>query len=100
MVCLNENSEENILSYDVYRSDYAWILERIWKTEMNTGYYRKAEDMDPDQWNALEVYSNRKGTIVCARYENALLFFCADTSPTAYQKEVIVEKLNLQETVG
>ena len=85
------------LSYDVYRSRYAWVLDKIWKTERDTAYYRDAEEIDPNPWDALEVRSNMGGIAVYARYEDALLFFYADTPPSEDQTELILEKLDLQE---
>lgn len=94
---LNENQEENVLSYDVYRSEYAWVLDKVWETEKNTAYYRDAEETDPRPWKALEVRSNMNGIVVCARYEDALLFLYADTPPAADRIEMILEKLDLRQ---
>lgn len=96
VIWLKEDQEENRLSYDVYRSQYPWVLNKIWETEKNIGYYRDVQETNPQQWKALEVQSNKNGSAVCARYEDALLFFYGDTPPAAYQTEIILEKLNLQ----
>lgn len=91
----NEDKEENKLSYDIYRSEYTWVLDKIWETETATTYYRGAKEKDPGLWRALEVRSNMGGLAVCVRYNDALLFLYADTPPSAYQTEMILEKLNL-----
>lgn len=94
---VNDKLEENVLSYDVYHSEYAWILDKIWKTETSAKLYRDTTETDPRPWKALEARTNKKGTAVCARYEDALLFFYADTPPDASQINIILDKLNLQE---
>ena len=70
---------------------------RSGKTERDAAYYRDAEEIDPNTWDALEVRSNMGGIAVCARYEDALLFFYADTPPSEDQTELILEKLDLLE---
>lgn len=95
VIWLNENQETNELSYEVYRSEYAWVLDKTWQTKRNTLYYRNSEEIDSRTWKALEVRSSIKGMAVCARYEDALLFLFADTPPATDQIEMILEKLEL-----
>ena len=89
----DEEPESDVLSYDVYRSRYAWVLDRIWETKTDTARYRGARETDP--LKALEVRSSPDGAAVCARYEDALLFFYADTPPAEDQTEMLLEKLDL-----
>lgn len=91
----NEELEENELSYNVYRSEYAWVLHKIWETETDTMYYKGTKETDPRPWKALEVRRNKNGIATCARYEDALLFLYADTPPAADQIELTLETLNL-----
>lgn len=95
VIWMNEDLEGNVLSYDVYRSEYKWVLDKVWKMEKDTAYYRDAEETDPRPWKALEVQNNMRGIAVCARYEDALLFLYADTPLAADQTEIILEKLDL-----
>ncbi len=99
---IDENEKSDTLTYQIYRSEFPWVLNKIWKTQANSGYYINTKETDPKPWGALEVrkYTNWGNLIVCARYEDALLFFFTDTPPEEDITELIIEKLDLDSYRG
>ena len=99
---IDENEKSDTLTYQIYRSEFSWVLNKIWKTRANTGYYTNTKETDPKPWGALEVrkYTNWRNLIVCARYEDALLFFYTNTPPEEDITELIIEKLDLDSDRG
>lgn len=68
--------EEESISYEIYRSKHSWILNRIWKDELekkqneNKTYYTNA-------WEADIAFRNEIGDYY-VRYEDSILIFYED----------------------
>lgn len=80
--------------YEVYRSKYTWILDKIWKSNIDENETKT--DCAKD-WGALEGYRTLIGTYYI-RYENAI-FILAENSDISLSKEqiaIIREKMDLR----
>ena len=88
-------TEENI-HYEIYRSEYDWILNRIWKDELEKKYNVSKTECTKD-WEADIAFRNEIGDYY-VRYEDAILVFNEDKdiSLVPEQISVIREKLGLR----
>lgn len=83
---------EASLSYELYRSRFSWVLDRL--TEQKTKY-REAEFRDcADAWDAQESWTVN-GREYVVRYEEALLYLLTEAEPDETQIRIIREKLGL-----
>lgn len=71
--------EEEHVYYQVYKSDYKWILDRIWNDEMERKYNQSGNEVTA-LWNAEEAIQNTRGDYL-VRYPDAVLIlnFAEDT---------------------
>lgn len=65
--------EEEPVYYLVYETEHQWILDRIWKENMDARFNQDAADCTAD-WNAAIARRNSNGTYY-VRYESAILIF-------------------------
>lgn len=88
-------TEENI-HYEVYRSKFDWILNRIWEDETDKKYNENKTDCK-EAWEAEIAFRNEVGDYY-VRYENALLFFYDDESHNLNSKQISIirDKLELR----
>ena len=88
--------EEESISYEIYRSKYSWILERIWEDEMDKSQNENKTECTKD-WEADIAYRNDIGDYY-VRYEDAILIFYEDREYVLvpWQIEVIRDKLQLR----
>lgn len=89
--------EKEYIIYDVYKSEYAWILDRIWKEEFEAKKFN-AEVVDCTvDWGAEKALRNNNGTYYI-RYENAILIFDQDKEVHLSEQQIsrIIEKLELK----
>lgn len=87
---------DDSVKYEIYRSKYTWILDKIWKANANKNENETKTDCAKD-WGALEGYRNTIGTYGI-RYEN-LIFILeedADVFLSEEQIEIICEKMDLR----
>ena len=87
---------EESISYEVYRSKYSWILNRIWEDEMDKSKNESKTECSRD-WEAHIAYRNGIGDYY-VRYEDAILVFYedADTILEPGQISIIRDKLQLR----
>lgn len=71
--------DEESIYYYVYTSDHQWILDRIWKDEMERKYNQTGTDVS-QLWGAEEAIQNVRGDYL-VRYPDAVLImnFAEDT---------------------
>lgn len=92
-----EGKEEQTdsLTYDVYRSEYSWLLREVWQRETDgADVISGAEEI----WNAQEVkrVGSGQGTgILYVRWRDAVLILQADDMPDEAQSLIIKERLSL-----
>ena len=88
--------EEESISYEIYRSRYSWILNRIWEDELEKKQNENKTDCTTD-WEADIAYRNEIGDYY-VRYEDAILIFYEDREYVLvpWQIEVIRDKLQLR----
>ena len=89
--------EKHAIIYDVYKSEYAWILDRIWKEEfIERNLDEEVVDCTMD-WDAEKAFRNSVGTYY-VRYENTILIFNDDEDVylSEEQIDIILEKLELR----
>lgn len=81
--------EEELVYYQVYKSDYSWVLDKIWNELMEAKYNRLGSDNN-DVWNAETAIHNVPGTYL-VRYPNAVMVmdFAEDTVLTPAQTHII-----------
>ena len=89
--------EKESINYDVYKSEYTWILDKIWDEEINGKKFNKEVVDCTTDWDAQKALRNNIGTYY-VRYENAILVFGDDEDVylTEEQIDIIIDKLELR----
>ena len=80
--------EEENSSYEIYRSKYSWILERIWEDEMDKKQNENKTECTKD-WEADIAYRNEIGNYY-VRYEDAILIFNEDRDYILLPEQIAV----------
>ena len=90
------NSADDYILYYIYRSEYAWILDKIWKVEIADEEANKEVVDCTLAWDAQKAIRNSYGTYNI-RYENAILIFRDDKDVYLSEKQIdsILDKLEL-----
>lgn len=91
-----ETDYNNGISYDVFTSEYDWILNRIW--EKYTDFKEDAEVIEcAKEWGAEAAYHVWQSRYV-VRYENCILIFndYSNITLTQEQIDIIRDKLDLR----
>lgn len=88
--------EEESISYEIYRSKHSWILERIWKNELEKRQNEYRTECT-EVWGADIAFRNEIGDYY-VRYEEAILIFYEDRTYEldSAQISVIRDKLELR----
>lgn len=88
--------EEESISYEIYRSKHSWILNRIWKDELEKKQNENKTDCTSD-WKADSAFRNEIGNYY-VRYEDAILILYEDMSNEldSGQISIIQDKLQLR----
>ena len=88
--------EEESISYEIYRSKYSWILERIWENEMDKSQNENKTECTKE-WDANIAYRNEIGNYY-VRYEDAILIFYEDRENFLVPEQIaiICDKLELR----
>ena len=88
--------EEESISYEIYRSRYSWILNRIWEDELEKKQNENKTDCTTD-WEADIAFRNKTGDYY-VRYENAILIFYEDRENVLVPEQIAVirDKLKLR----
>lgn len=88
--------EEESISYYIYRSRYSWILERIWKDEMEKEKNSNRTECTKD-WEAESAFRNEIGDYY-VRYQDTVLIFYGDREIylDSDQISIIRDKLDLR----
>lgn len=81
--------EEEHIYYQVYKSKYKWVLDKIWNTEMDRKYNQLGTDAN-DIWNAEAAIRNVPGSYL-VRYPDAIVILNLeeDTVLSAEQAKII-----------
>ena len=89
--------EKTSIRYEVYKSEYAWILDKIWKGELEGKKFNQEMLDCTEDWKAQKAFRNNVGTYY-VRYENAILVFSDDVDVylSKEQIKVILDKLELR----
>lgn len=89
-------SNNSAVHYVIYRTEQDWILEKIWKEELNARKLENAVDCT-ELWNAQKAFCVYGG-MYYVRYEDVLLVFSEDSDIefSAEQIAIIREKLNIK----
>ncbi len=96
MLCFVFGEKESIY-YNIYKSEYAWILDKIWEDEIN-GKKVNEEVVDcTSDWDAKKAFRNNVGTYY-VRYENTILIFSDDKTVYLSKEQIgiILDKLELR----
>ena len=91
------------LTYTVYRTDIPWILDLVWKEELESGDPERYgwitetdADSGYDRWQAEKVMRRDwEENAVYVRYEDAVLTLYATEPPRGEQIDIVREKLGL-----
>ena len=85
--------EEEYVFYDVYTSDHAWIINRIWNDRMEQKYNQEGENV-ADLFGAVKAIRNGNGDYL-VKYDNQVmrLSFAEDTVLTQENIAVILAAL-------
>lgn len=91
------------LAYTVYRTDVPWILDLVWKEELESGdpegygwITETDADSGYDRWHAEKVMRRDwEENMVYVRYEDAVLTLYATEPPRGEQIDIVREKLGL-----
>lgn len=88
--------EGESIGYYIYRSRYFWILERIWKDELEKKQNEKRAECTKE-WGAESAYCNEIGDYY-VRYEAAVLIFYGDAENRLDSKQISIirDKLELR----
>ena len=88
--------ENESLHYEIYRTEYEWILDRIWNDELEYKYNKEHTEC-ADEWAAVDAYRNGIGEYY-VRYHDSILIFSdyEDVVLTDEQISIIREKLDLR----
>lgn len=73
--CTLDYAEEYVY-YNIYRSEYEWVLDRIWEDAASARYNQVGTDCTA-LWEAQEAYLNGRGEYM-VRYEDMILTFSGD----------------------
>ena len=65
--------ENESLHYEIYRTEYDWILNRIWNDELEYKYNENRSDCTKE-WAAVAAYRNAIGEYY-VRYDDSILIF-------------------------
>ncbi len=89
--------EKESIYYNIYKSEYAWILDRIWDEEINGKKFNEKVVDCTEDWSAQKALRNNIGTYY-ARYENSILVFSDDEDIYLSEKQIdiILDKLELR----
>lgn len=87
----------NSLSYTIYKSNNAMILDRIWEEEIYDKKYNEEVVDCTASWGAQKALRNNIGTYY-VRYENAILVFSDDEDFYLSEEQIaiILDKLELR----
>lgn len=87
---------EDYLYYDVYVSEYGWVLDRVWAAETDGKVNETRTDCTGD-WGAENAFRNGAGDYL-VRYEDKILVLCgSEEAPlNREQIDIIREKLDLR----
>lgn len=85
------------IRYEVYKSEYIWILDKIWKDELEGKKFNQEMVECTEDWEAQKAFRNNVGTYY-VRYKNAILVFSdgGDVYLSKEQIHVILDKLELR----
>ncbi len=89
--------EKESIYYDVYKSEYTWILDRIWEEEFTEKKFNvEVVDCTAD-WDAKKALRNSIGNYF-VRYENSILIFSDDEDVYLSEEQIaiIIDKLELR----
>ncbi len=88
--------EEGTISYEIYRSKYSWILDRIWKDELDKKQNENKKECT-EEWEADIAFRNEMGDYY-VRYKEAILIFYEDEDNGLLpgQIAIIRDKLELR----
>ena len=88
--------EEESIRYEIYRSKYSWILERIWNDELEKEQNEYRTECT-EAWGADIAFRNDIGDYY-VRYEDAILIFYEDMENKLDSKQIsiICDKLELR----
>ena len=86
-----------MLHYNIYKSEYTWILDRIWEEELSGKKYNEEVVDCTKEWDAEKALRSKSGTY-CVRYENAVLVFIdsEDIHLSEEQISIILDKLGIR----
>ena len=90
-----EEEQSGSLSYDVYRSEYPWLLREVWQRETDGA---DAISEEGEIWDAREtkrIGSGQGAGILYVRWSDTILILQADVMPDEAQSLIIKEKLSL-----
>ena len=89
--------KENSISYRIYKSEYAWILDKIWEDVVNGKRYNENVVECTSDWAAQKALRNNLGTYY-VRYGNTILVFGdgEDIYLSEEQISIILDKLELR----
>lgn len=89
-------AEEESISYEIYRSKYSWILNRIWEDELDKKQNENKADCTGD-WEADIAFRNEIGDYY-VRYEDAILIFYEDRENILVPEQIAIirDKLKLR----
>lgn len=82
--------------YEVYRSKYAWILDKIWETKADEKINEEKTDC-ANEWGALEGYRNLIG-MYYIRYEDVIFILHEDADILLSERQITVirDKMKLR----
>lgn len=88
--------KEESIHYEIYRTEHAWILERIWEDELEYKWNDEKADCTAE-WDAEIAFRNTIGEYY-VRYDDILLILSEETNVDldADQISIIREKLDLR----
>ena len=93
---LSEGEEQSdSLTYDVYRSEYPWLIREVWQRETDGADVISEEAEIWDAQEAKRIGSGQGAGILYARWSDAVLILQADVMPDEAQSRIIKEKLAL-----
>lgn len=89
--------KENSISYRIYKSEYAWILDIVWKDVVNSKRYNEDVVECTSDWGAQKALRNNLGTYY-VRYGNTILVFGdgKDIYLSEEQISIILDKLGIR----
>lgn len=89
--------EKDSIYYNIYKSEYTWILDRIWEEELSGKKYNEEVVDCTKEWDAEKALRNKLGTYY-VRYENAILVFTdsEDIHLSEEQISIILDKLGIR----